>query len=103
MGTAQAIMYSYDIATVSSIIPAFANRKDTLVVDEGAVLSRASLHYFKHNDMADLERILQAIEVQERKDRKPLTRRMIVVEGIYSNTGELAPLTQLLALKNKYK
>ncbi|KAJ9516772.1 hypothetical protein QJQ45_027164 [Haematococcus lacustris] len=66
-------------------------------------LSRASLHYFKHNDMADLERILQAIEVQERKDRKPLTRRMIVVEGIYSNTGELAPLTQLLALKNKYK
>jgi 7-keto-8-aminopelargonate synthetase-like enzyme len=34
MGTDEAIIYSYDIATVSSIIPAFANRKDVLIVDE---------------------------------------------------------------------
>lgn len=34
MGTDEAIIYSYDIATVSSIIPAFANRKDVLILDE---------------------------------------------------------------------
>ena len=34
MGTEEAIIYSFDIATISSIIPAFANRKDVLVVDE---------------------------------------------------------------------
>eukprot|EP00983_Pelagomonas_calceolata_P104346 1159014-Pelagomonas_calceolata.AAC.9 len=34
MGTDEAIIYSYDIATVSSIIPAFANRKDVLIIDE---------------------------------------------------------------------
>lgn len=34
MGTEEAIIYSFDIATISSIIPAFANRKDTLIVDE---------------------------------------------------------------------
>lgn len=34
MGTDEAIIYSYDIATISSVIPAFANRKDVLVVDE---------------------------------------------------------------------
>lgn len=31
--------------------------------------------------------------------RKPLNRRFIVVEGIYANTGELAPLEGLKALK----
>ncbi len=34
LGTEEAIIYSYDIATVASVIPAFANRKDLLVVDE---------------------------------------------------------------------
>lgn len=34
MGTDEAIIYSYDIATISSVIPAFANRKDVLVIDE---------------------------------------------------------------------
>lgn len=31
--------------------------------------------------------------------RKPLNRRFIVVEGIYANTGELAPLDGIKALK----
>ena len=31
--------------------------------------------------------------------RKPLNRRFIVVEGIYANTGDLAPLNALRALK----
>ncbi len=34
MGTEEAIIYSYDIATVPSILPAFANKKDIIVVDE---------------------------------------------------------------------
>lgn len=34
MGTPAAIIYSFDLATVASIIPAFANRLDILVVDE---------------------------------------------------------------------
>ncbi|KAG7666517.1 hypothetical protein KSW81_008398 [Nannochloris sp. 'desiccata'] len=35
MGTQEAILYSYDLATLPSIIPAFANRKDVIVADEG--------------------------------------------------------------------
>ena len=34
MGTEEAIIYSYDLATVPSVIPAFANAKDVLVCDE---------------------------------------------------------------------
>jgi serine palmitoyltransferase len=108
MGTDEAIIYSYDIATISSVIPAFANRKDVLVVDEvgfikqlfrdyalastwlltftwlgvvavpqlcsfpiqqGATLSRAAVHWFKHNDMEDLERVLKAVEQDARRHK----------------------------------
>lgn len=34
MGTEEAIIYSYDLATLPSIIPAFANRKDLIICDE---------------------------------------------------------------------
>ena len=36
-------------------------------------------------------------------DRKPLNRRFIVVEGIYANFGDLAPLDAIAKLKKKYK
>lgn len=35
--------------------------------------------------------------------RKPVTRRFIVVEGLYANTGELADLAAIVKLKDKYK
>ena len=34
MGTQEAIIYAYDLATVPSILPAFANSKDLLICDE---------------------------------------------------------------------
>lgn len=34
MGTKESIIYSYDLATVPSILPAFANAKDLLICDE---------------------------------------------------------------------
>ena len=33
--------------------------------------------------------------------RRPLNRRYIVVEGIYANTGLLAPLDKMVPLKHK--
>ena len=129
MGTDECILYSYDMATLPSVIPAFANAKDIILADEvghvqcrhcqhaqtagcvpcrsslrdmsliycrrsehaayswqtmtlamlwqavnyaiqnGCVLSRAKVHYFKHNDMEDLERLLSRIDASERKKR----------------------------------
>jgi hypothetical protein len=34
MGTEEAILYSYDLATLPSIIPAFASKKDLIICDE---------------------------------------------------------------------
>lgn len=77
MGEEEAIIYSYDIATVASVIPAFASRADILVVDagcgypvqQGAKLSRARVFTFKHNDADDLEALLARLEAEERRER----------------------------------
>ncbi|KAF6262798.1 pyridoxal phosphate-dependent transferase [Scenedesmus sp. NREL 46B-D3] len=111
MGQEEAIIYSYDISTISSVIPAFASRQDILVLDEGvsypiqqgAKLSRARVFWFKHNDMASLEALLQRIEDDEQRQRAPLCRKMIVVEGVYANSGDVAPLQQLYSLKESYR
>ena len=34
MGTQESIIYSYDLATIPSVLPAFANTKDLIVCDE---------------------------------------------------------------------
>eukprot|EP01026_Neomeris_dumetosa_P046457 TRINITY_DN3955_c0_g1_i3.p1 TRINITY_DN3955_c0_g1~~TRINITY_DN3955_c0_g1_i3.p1 ORF type:complete len:428 (-),score=69.02 TRINITY_DN3955_c0_g1_i3:216-1499(-) len=111
MGTPETIIYSYDLATIPSVLPAFASKKDVMVCDEavgwsiqnGANLSRAETVYFKHNDMEDLERCVSKIVEEDRRKNKPLNRRFIVVEGIYFHRGDLCPLDQVLRIKNKYK
>ena len=55
MGCQEAILYSYDLATMPSVLPAFANKRDLIIADEGvsyaiqngANLSRARVLYFK--------------------------------------------------------
>lgn len=110
-GVQESIVYSFDISTVPSVLPAYANRKDVIVVDEsvhypiqnGCALSRAQIRTFKHNDMEDLERVLIEIDKVHKKQRKPLNRRFIVVEGIYHSRGDVAPLKEIFRLKEKYK
>ena len=78
LGTESAIIYSQGYSTAMSAIPAFAKRGDVLVADEnvcfpiqkGLQISRSNLRYFKHNDVADLRRILKEIDA-EQKVRAP--------------------------------
>lgn len=71
-----AIIYSFDMGTASSVLPAFAN--DVIVCDEavnfslqnGCNLSRARIELFKHNDMEDLEKFLKKVEVENASENK---------------------------------
>jgi len=113
MGTEAAISYSDSASTVTSTIPAFAKRGDILVIDEGAhepvltgaLLSRSLVKYFKHNDMNDLERVLQSIDAEDKKLKRNVTeqRRFIIVEGLYKNFGDICDLPKILELKKRYR
>ena len=113
LGTDAAIIYSYDFATSSSVIPCFSKRNDILLVDKacsfsimyGVKLSRSTVRMFEHNDMQDLERLLQQVRhADEKRGKKPiLNRRFIVTEGLFGNTGTIAPLDKIVDLATKYK
>ena len=62
---------------------------------EGASASPARRLSFPHNDMVALEKIL-------RKVRTRFRRVLLVVEGIYSMDGDIAPLPELIRLKHTY-
>ncbi|XP_041753284.1 serine palmitoyltransferase 1 isoform X4 [Coregonus clupeaformis] len=113
MKTEEAIIYSYGFATIASAIPAYSKRGDIVFVDEAACFSiqkglqasRSFIKYFKHNDMEDLERLLKEQEIEDQRNPRKarVTRRFIVVEGLYINTADVCPLPDLVKLKYKYK
>ncbi len=41
------------------------------------------MRYFKHNDMASLEALLEDVRQEDQRKKKVLNRRFIVVEAIY--------------------
>lgn len=113
LGTEEAIIYSYGFATIASAIPAYAKRGDVIFCDEGVSFatqkglqaSRSTLKFFKHNDMQDLERLLkeQELEDQRKPKKAAITRRFLVVEGLYENYGDICPLPKVIEFKHRYK
>lgn len=89
--------YDANIAIYSSI----PQRGDIILYDEsshasmidGMRLSLAKRTKFKHNDLVDLEKKLQA-----NKGRNCF----VAVEGLYSMDGDLAPLKEMQMLCDKY-
>lgn len=113
MGVEEAIIYSYGFATVASAIPAYCKRNDLIFVDEqvnfaiqkGLDASRGNIQYFKHNDVEDLRDLLmKQEEIDKRHPKKAAkVRRFLIIEGIYTNTGNICPLPEILDLCKKYK
>lgn len=111
-GTENTVLYGQDFCVAASVLPAFTKRGDVLVADDGVSISlqnalqlaRSTVYYFRHNDMDSLESLLRELNEREERDRSPaLPRRFIVTEGLFHNSGDIAPLPQLVRLKSKYK
>ena len=65
------------------------DKMDHASIIDGCRLSYADVIKFRHNDMADLERILK-----ENKQRK----KMIIVDGVFSMEGDIVNLPEVVAL-----
>jgi serine palmitoyltransferase len=109
-GTEACILYSYGFATVASAVPAFAKRGDFLIVDEaiskaiqaGVAISRSKTNMFKHNDVKDLEEHMIAFNKKDH-EKGTVTRKFVVIEGLYLNRGDIAPLKEIVALCRKHQ
>ena len=102
IGTAACILYAQAFSTIVSVLPSFSKRGDIIVADKavsyaarkGIQISRSTVRWYEHNDMKDLERVLE--KVTKEQANKPLTRRFIVSEGLFENTGDEANLPALV-------
>ena len=109
IGMPAAIIYAQSFSTISSVIPAFSKRGDVIVADKavnypirkGLQISRSTVRWYEHNDIEDLERVLQRV-VKEGQG-KPLTRRFIVTEGLFEYVGDVVDLPKIIEMKFKYK
>ncbi len=109
LGTEACIVYAHAFSTISSVIPAFSKRGDIIVADKacnyairkGLQICRSTIRWYEHNDMEDLERVLQ--KVVKEQARKPLTRRFIVTEGLFENVGDMVDLPKVIELRLRYK
>ena len=61
---------------------------------EGIRHSRAEVQVFAHNDVADLERRLAAID--------PARPKLIAFESVYSMDGDIAPIAEICDLADRY-
>lgn len=108
--TDRALLYGQDLVTASSVLPAFVKRGDLCVVDasisfaiqKALIVARCDVEWYNHNDMEHLETILSELKPSLDK-QKPIKRRFIVTEALFSSDGSLANLPKLVELKNKNK
>lgn len=90
-------------ATNVTMVGNFCNENDLILYDalahnsieQGCRLAKCESKAFAHNDYKALESILQ-------QTRDYYEKVLIVIEGVYSMDGDIAPVPEFVALKKKY-
>jgi glycine C-acetyltransferase len=101
-GTEAALVFNSGYAANTGAIPALVGRGDIIFSDrlnhasivDGALLSRARLVRYPHNDTCALRGLLEKAPVG--------CRRLIVTDGVFSMDGDMAPLNELVSLKKEF-
>lgn len=102
VGKEEAVTYSTGFQVNLGVVSCLGIRGGYILLDEldhaciidGSRLSFSTVYKFKHNDMESLEKKLQTCE----KD----AFKLIVVDGVYSMEGDIAPIPQICDLCEKY-
>ena len=96
------ICFSTGYQTNLGSISALVHKGDYVVPDkldhpsiiDGAFLSRGAMKRFVHNDMDSLQQVLASLPADAGK--------LVVVDGLFSMQGDIAPLPELVPLCKRY-
>ncbi len=96
-----ALVFSTGFQTNLGVISSLAGKDDAIFIDkmdhasiiDGCRLSFGEVKKFRHNDMEDLERLLQ-----QYGDKG----KLIVVDGVFSMEGDIVKLPEVTKLAKKY-
>ncbi|MCH7587718.1 MAG: pyridoxal phosphate-dependent aminotransferase family protein [Chloroflexi bacterium] len=103
VGKEAALVFSTGYQVNLGAISCLMSKGDFIITDKEAhasivdasMFSIAELRRFGHNDVDHLERVLKGLD--------PEAGKLLVVDGVYSVSGDLAPLPELIELCKKYK
>lgn len=103
--TEAALTFATGHAAALGAVVAVVGRGDVVILDklahaclvDAAKLSGAKLRVFRHNDLNDLERKLRWAA-----DKHPAGRVLVVTESVFSMDGNLAPLRNIVELKERF-
>ena len=101
-----ALTFSSGFATASGTIPVIVGKGDFIILDklchasliDGSRMSGATLRVFPHNDLDKLEAHLAW--ASQKKD--PQSRVLVITESVFSMDGDLAPLREIVTLKERF-
>jgi len=96
-----ALVFATGYQTNLGAIPALVGRNDVAIIDkddhaslfDGCRLSFGKVQKFRHNDMEDLERVLEATKGKG---------KLIIVDGVFSMEGDIADLPAIVRLAKAY-
>jgi 7-keto-8-aminopelargonate synthetase-like enzyme len=97
-GTKSAIVFSTGYQANLGMVSTLAGKDDVIILDadshasiyDGCKLGNAEVVRFRHNDVADLEKRLRRVPADKGK--------LVILEGVYSMLGDVAPLKELVAV-----
>jgi 8-amino-7-oxononanoate synthase len=97
-----ALIFSTGMQVNLGTISALVGKGDIVVLDkddhasivDGARLSGGEIQRFRHNDVDHLERVLKSLPDDKCK--------LLVVDGLFSMEGDIAPLPEMVVLCQKY-
>lgn len=103
--TETALTFGSGYAAAMGTIPALCGKNDVIILDklshaclvDAARLSGAVMRVFPHNDLDRLESHLRWA-----RRTRPGARVLVVVESVYSMDGDLAPLLEIVDLKERH-
>jgi 8-amino-7-oxononanoate synthase len=104
-GTEAALVFSTGVAAATGTIPALVGRGDVVILDklahacliDGTHASGAKMRVFPHNDLGKLESHLRWA-----RETHPAGKVLIVTESVFSMDGDLAPLREIVDLKERH-
>lgn len=90
LGTLSAVLQNHDVV--------ISDKESHASIIDGVFLTKAQkriqTRFFKHNDMGNLEKILKGYSNERNK--------LVVVDGVFSMGGDIAPLPEIIALCKRY-
>jgi 8-amino-7-oxononanoate synthase len=97
-----AVVFATGYQTNLGAISALVGRNDDVILDkfdhasiiDGSRLSFGKAKKFRHNDMRDLDRVLNSVPNERGK--------LIIVDGVFSMEGDITPLPEVVALAKKH-